>query len=155
MRLSALAALAAAGALLAPAAVAASTTDGVIVERVRRMLLVRAGDRLEVFSIVPGATLVDFGDPRLIRALLENLLANAWKYTRKVPEAQIAFGAADTDGERVYFVRDNGAGFDMEKSERLFKPFQRLHANGEFKGTGIGLATVRRIVERHGGRIWR
>jgi PAS domain S-box-containing protein len=104
------------------------------------------------FAIEPG--LVDDGDPRLIRALLENLLANAWKYTRKVPEARIAFGAADIDGERVYFVRDNGAGFDMEKSERLFKPFQRLHDDGDFTGTGIGLATVKRIVERHGGRVW-
>ncbi|HEY6872749.1 MAG TPA: PAS domain S-box protein [Geobacteraceae bacterium] len=107
--------------------------------------------RLEI-AVEPG--LADDGDPRLIRALLENLLANAWKYTRKVAEARIAFGSADIDGERVYFVRDNGAGFDMEKSDRLFKPFQRLHDTGDFKGTGIGLATVRRIVERHGGRVW-
>jgi PAS domain S-box-containing protein len=104
------------------------------------------------FTIEPG--LVDDGDPRLIRVLLENLLANAWKYTRKVSEAKISFGAADTHGEGVYCVRDNGAGFDMEKSDRLFNPFQRLHDNDEFKGTGIGLATVRRIVERHGGRVW-
>lgn len=104
------------------------------------------------FAIAPG--LSDNGDPRLLRALLWNLLANAWKYTRKVAGARIAFGAAEVDGEKIYFVRDNGAGFDMKKADRLFKPFQRLHDNSEFKGTGIGLATVKRIVERHGGRIW-
>jgi PAS domain S-box-containing protein len=115
-------------------------------------LQVTEPERSPEFAIEPG--LFDYGDPRLIRVLLENLLANAWKYTRKTPEAQITFGATDIDGERVYYVRDNGAGFDMEKSDRLFKPFQRLHNNGDFKGTGIGLATVRRIVERHGGRVW-
>ncbi len=109
-------------------------------------------DRCVEFVIEPGLT--DNGDPRLIRALLENLLANAWKYTRKVAAARIAFGAAEIDGERVYYVRDNGAGFDMGKAGRLFRPFQRLHNNGDFKGTGIGLATVKRIVERHGGRVW-
>lgn len=109
-------------------------------------------ERSVEFVIEPGLT--DNGDCRLIRALLENLLANAWKYTRKTAEARIKFGAAEVNGERVYFVRDNGAGFDMKKADRLFKTFQRLHDNGEFKGTGIGLATVQRIVERHGGRVW-
>lgn len=123
-----------------------------LAEIIAAELQVTEPERSLEFAIEPG--LVDDGDPRLIRALLENLLANAWKYTRKVPETHIAFGAADIDGERVYFVRDNGAGFDMEKSDRLFKPFQRLHDNGDFKGTGIGLATVRRIVERHGGSVW-
>ena len=123
-----------------------------LAEIIAAELQVTEPERSLEFAIEPG--LVDFGDPRLIRALLENLLANAWKYTRKVPEARIAFGTADIDGERVYFVRDNGAGFDMEKSDRLFKPFQRLHDNADFTGTGIGLATVRRIVERHGGRVW-
>ena len=104
------------------------------------------------FTIEPG--LKDNVDPRLIRALLENLLGNAWKYTRKTPEAQISFVALDINGERVYCIRDNGAGFDMEKSDQLFEPFQRLHASGEFSGTGVGLATVKRIVERHGGRVW-
>ena len=123
-----------------------------LAEIIAAELQVTEPERSLEFAIEPG--LVDYGDPRLIRALLENLLANAWKYTRKVPVAQIAFGAADIGGERVYYVRDNGAGFDKEKSDRLFKPFQRLHDSGEFKGTGIGLATVRRIVERHGGRVW-
>ncbi len=123
-----------------------------LAEIIAAELQVTEPERNLEFAIEPG--LVDDGDPRLIRALLENLLANAWKYSRKTSEARIAFGAADIDGERVYFVRDNGAGFDMGKSDRLFKPFQRLHDNGEFKGTGIGLATVRRIVERHGGRVW-
>jgi PAS domain S-box-containing protein len=123
-----------------------------LAEIIAAELQVTEPERSLEFAIEPG--LIDYGDPRLIRALLENLLANAWKYTRKVPETRIAFGMADIDGERVYFVRDNGAGFDMEKSDRLFKPFQRLHDNRNFKGTGIGLATVRRIVERHGGRVW-
>lgn len=104
------------------------------------------------FVIAPD--LADNGDPRLIRALLENLLANAWKYTRKAAGARIEFGARRENSERVYFVRDNGAGFEMEKADRLFRPFQRLHDYSDFKGTGIGLATVKRIVERHGGRIW-
>jgi len=123
-----------------------------LAEIIAAELQVTDPERSLEFAIEPG--LVDDGDPRLIGALLENLLANAWKYSRKVPEARIAFGAADIDGERVYFVRDNGAGFDMAKADRLFKPFQRLHDDGDFKGTGIGLATVRRIVERHGGRVW-
>ena len=104
------------------------------------------------FAIERG--LVDYFDPRLIKALLENLFGNAWKYTQKTPETRIEFGVTEVEGEKVYFVRDNGAGFDMEKAHKLFKPFQRLHDNAEFKGTGIGLATVRRIVERHGGRVW-
>jgi PAS domain S-box-containing protein len=104
------------------------------------------------FAIEPG--LIDNCNPRLIRSLLENLLRNAWKFTRKVAEARIEFGASEIGGVRVYFVRDNGAGFDMAKAGRLFKPFQRLHDNGDFKGTGVGLATVQRIVERHGGRVW-
>jgi signal transduction histidine kinase len=85
-----------------------------------------------------------------MRILLENLLGNAWKFTAKRPDARVEVGA---EGD-VFFVRDNGVGFDMAQSQRLFAPFVRLHTDGEFKGTGIGLATVRRIVERHGGRIW-
>jgi PAS domain S-box-containing protein len=93
-------------------------------------------------------------DPALARALLENLLGNAWKFTSKATGARIELGAKETDGERVFFVRDNGAGFDMAFAGKLFAPFQRLHTATEFPGTGIGLATVQRIVHRHGGRIW-
>jgi PAS domain S-box-containing protein len=93
-------------------------------------------------------------DSRLARALLENLLGNAWKFTSKAPTARIDFGATEKDGSAAFFVRDNGAGFDMAFASKLFAPFQRLHTSEEFPGTGIGLATVQRIVHRHGGRIW-
>jgi PAS domain S-box-containing protein len=94
------------------------------------------------------------GDARLLESALENLLGNAWKYTRKLPEARIEFGTAVQDGEKRHYVRDNGAGFSMEQAEKLFLPFSRLHRPEEFEGSGIGLATVQRIVQRHGGRIW-
>jgi signal transduction histidine kinase len=94
------------------------------------------------------------GDPVLLRAALENLLGNAWKFTSGCTAARITFGAAEQDGGRVYYVQDNGAGFDMAYADKLFTPFQRLHQASEFAGTGIGLATVQRIVHRHGGRIW-
>jgi PAS domain S-box-containing protein len=93
-------------------------------------------------------------DSRLARALLENLLGNAWKFTSKAPTARIEFGATEKDGFAAFFVRDNGAGFDMAYASKLFAPFQRLHTTDEFPGTGIGLATVQRIVQRHGGHIW-
>jgi signal transduction histidine kinase len=93
------------------------------------------------------------GDPVLLRTLLENLLGNAWKFTSARASATIEFGAEEREGERFYFVRDDGAGFDMAYADRLFAPFQRLHPSHEFGGTGIGLATVQRIVHRHGGRI--
>ena len=94
-------------------------------------------------------------DPRLDHIVLENLLGNAWKYTANADDARIAFGQADSapGAPPVFFVQDNGAGFDMGRSERLFKAFNRLHASSEFEGSGIGLATVRRILERHGGHI--
>ncbi len=93
-------------------------------------------------------------DGRLLRIVLDNLLGNAWKFTAKVPEPRIEFATERHDEGRVFFVRDNGAGFDMQYADKLFRPFQRLHSESEFPGTGIGLATVRRIVERHGGRVW-
>ena len=95
------------------------------------------------------------GDSRLLRIALENLLGNAWKYTNKCEQAMIEFGLIKTLGdEPTYFVCDNGCGFDMSMADKLFKPFQRLHTDEEFSGTGVGLATVHRIITRHGGRIW-
>jgi len=92
-------------------------------------------------------------DDGLMRVAFENLLGNAWKFTANIPEARIEVGAEQQDGSTVFFVRDNGAGFDMSCAKKLFSPFQRLHTEQEFPGTGIGLATVHRIVDRHGGRI--
>ncbi len=93
-------------------------------------------------------------DPTLAQALFDNLLGNAWKFTGKTPAARIELGVTDRDGARAFFVRDNGAGFDMAFANKLFAPFQRLHTAAEFPGTGIGLATVQRIVHRHGGHVW-
>ncbi len=95
-----------------------------------------------------------YGDVRLLRVLLENLLGNAWKFTGKRSHARIEFGYTEGDGQTTYYVRDNGAGFDMSYAGKLFGAFQRLHTEIEFEGTGIGLATVQRIVHRHGGRVW-
>ena len=94
------------------------------------------------------------GDGRLLTVMLENLLGNAWKFTRKSEHARVEFGLLQADGGRVYFVRDNGEGFDMAYAGKLFQPFQRLHDAADFPGTGIGLATVKKIIERHGGRVW-
>jgi len=98
--------------------------------------------------------LVTCGDHRLLKIMLNNLLGNAWKFTSKREQAEIAFGQGHTDGETFYFVRDNGAGFDMTYADKLFGAFQRLHTTSEFEGTGIGLATVQRIISRHAGRVW-
>lgn len=104
------------------------------------------------FAIADG--LVVEGDPHLLRVALQNLLDNAWKYSSKKPTARIEVGAFAVDGEVVYYVRDDGAGFDMSYVDKLFAPFRRLHSESEFEGTGIGLATVQRIVHRHHGRVW-
>jgi two-component system, sensor histidine kinase and response regulator len=94
------------------------------------------------------------GDGQLLKIAMENLLENAWKFTSKEPETRIEFGLTQVGGEPTHFVKDNGAGFDMAYADRLFGPFQRLHPQGEYPGNGIGLATVQRIVHRHGGRVW-
>ncbi len=109
------------------------------------------GRRVE-WSIADG--LCAHGDPGLIRAVLENLLANAWKFTGACTQARIEVDRAEANGESAFVVRDNGAGFDMAEADKLFKPFSRLRTAREFPGTGIGLATVQRIIARHGGRVW-
>jgi light-regulated signal transduction histidine kinase (bacteriophytochrome) len=93
-------------------------------------------------------------DLKLMRIVLENLLGNAWKFTAKKAQTVIEFGFIKEGGGKVYFIRDNGSGFDMAYADKLFAPFQRLHTEDEFPGTGIGLATVRRIINRHGGTVW-
>jgi len=112
----------------------------------------RQPERRCVFTIAEGISCC--GDPLLLAAVMENLLGNAWKYTGKRETARIEFGVTEAAGKPVYFVSDNGAGFDMKDIHRLFGTFQRLHDRSEFEGNGIGLATVQRIIQRHGGKVW-
>jgi len=111
-----------------------------------------AGGRQVEFSIEPELTAN--GDSRLLRVALQNLLSNAWKFTSKTAGAKIEFGATQQNGKRAYFIRDNGAGFNMDHANRLFGAFQRLHNASDYPGTGVGLATVQRIMHRHGGQVW-
>jgi signal transduction histidine kinase len=123
-----------------------------IVDAVTAHLHAEKGGRNVRFDIARGAHV--FADEGLMQVVLDNLIGNAWKYTSKVDPAQIHFGFTDETGETIFFVRDNGAGFNPRYADRLFRPFQRLHSQSEFVGTGVGLATAYRIISRHGGKIW-
>jgi len=123
-----------------------------VVRSIEAELRAREPQRAVSLEVAPG--LVANADPRLLRIALTNLLDNAWKFTRRTKDARIQVRVETSGAERVYAVSDNGAGFDMAYANKLFAPFQRLHRDAEFEGTGIGLATVRRIIQRHGGRIW-
>jgi light-regulated signal transduction histidine kinase (bacteriophytochrome) len=98
--------------------------------------------------------LTAFADPVLMEVVLSNIIGNAWKFTSKTANARIEFGAIEQGGKTVYYIRDNGAGFDPEHREKMFMPFHRLHLDEEFEGTGIGLAISERIIRRHGGKTW-
>jgi two-component system, sensor histidine kinase and response regulator len=125
-----------------------SAVAGAVLERLRETDPARELD----VRIRPGMIVV--GDGQLLRIALENLLGNAWKFTAREPNPRIEFGQTQVAGEPTYFVRDNGAGFDMTYVDKLFTPFQRLHLASEFPGSGVGLATVQRIIHRHAGRVW-
>lgn len=121
-------------------------------EEIVSNLRLASPERQVTVEIAPGLRCnVDAG---LMRAAMGNLIGNAWKYSARVRYARIEIGTLAVDGRDVFFVRDNGAGFDMAQAHRLFAPFQRLHEPNEFEGTGVGLAAVQRIIERHGGHIW-
>jgi PAS domain S-box-containing protein len=114
----------------------------------------RASEPDRAVELVAPDRMIARGDPQLLRVVMENLLGNAWKFTRHRPRARIELGGTPSEDGQRYFVRDNGAGFDMAFADKLFAPFQRLHTAEEFEGSGVGLATVYRIVRRHGGRVW-
>jgi signal transduction histidine kinase len=119
---------------------------------ISRDIIGRDPEKKAVFNIKEG--LLVNADPNLIHVVLVNLLGNAWKYSGKVDHPVITFDKVISGRDTAFFIRDNGAGFDMSKSDKLFNPFQRLHTNEQFVGTGVGLATVKRIIEKHGGSIW-
>lgn len=123
-----------------------------VVESIAQELRERDPRRVAEFLVTPEIRART--DPRLIRVALQNLLENAWKFTSRKPVARIEFGVDATGEKPVYFLRDNGAGFDMAFADKLFVPFQRLHGTSEFPGTGIGLANVQRVIQKHGGRLW-
>lgn len=123
-----------------------------LVGNITEMLRETSPQRKVTFLLAPDV--VVNGDNRLLRLVMQNLIDNAWKYTSKKDSATIEFGVTEAEGERAYFVRDDGVGFDMAYADKLFGAFQRLHGSGDFEGTGIGLATAQRIIHRHGGRVW-
>jgi signal transduction histidine kinase len=125
--------------------------SGLAAEVAKELAVQNPGRQIEV-SIEPDLSVT--GDARLLRVALENLFGNAWKFTRAQAQPGFRFGRSESAEGPTFFVRDNGVGFDMAHSAQLFVPFQRLHSDSEFEGTGIGLATVQRVIHSHGGRIW-
>ncbi len=123
-----------------------------LAEKIAKNLAEQSPERKVKIDIEPG--MVADGDPKLLEVALGNLIGNAWKFTSQTEKARIEVGSREKDREKTYFVRDNGVGFDMKYADKLFGPFQRLHHAAEFPGTGIGLATVQRIINRHGGQVW-
>ena len=123
-----------------------------IVEEVVGFLNISNPERKVEAAITPGLT--SRGDERLLRIVIENLLNNAWKFSSKREHARVEFGSLLKDGEMVFYVRDNGAGFEPSLAHKLFQPFERLHPGSQFEGLGVGLNTVQRIIEKHGGRVW-
>lgn len=123
-----------------------------IVSTIAKELREKAPGRKVEFIISPDMTAK--GDASLLQMALFNLIENSWKFTAKIKEARIEFGTIFKDNEQIYFIKDNGVGFDMQYIDKLFQPFQRLHTDDEYPGTGIGLATVQRVIRRHSGRIW-
>jgi len=123
-----------------------------LAESIAQELFASAPERAHEWTIEPGLRVR--GDRRLLRVALQNLLENAWKYTRHASVSRVCFGSTVSEGARTFFIQDNGAGFDPTYAAKLFKPFQRLHGADEFEGTGIGLATVHRILARHDGTVW-
>jgi light-regulated signal transduction histidine kinase (bacteriophytochrome) len=123
-----------------------------VARSVLRDLAGRTPDRRVTVDVSDGLSVR--ADPGLVRVIMDNLLGNAWKFTSKTTDARIEVGRTERDGAAAFYVKDNGAGFDVEHAERLFSPFQRFHKRSDFDGTGIGLATVSRIVTRHDGRVW-
>jgi signal transduction histidine kinase len=121
-------------------------------ERAASRVLASYGDRAIHIDIHPDLTIN--ADPHLLDIVLTNLIDNACKFTRNRSPATVEIGKCERDGASCWFVRDNGAGFDMKYASKLFTPFQRMHRQSEYPGTGIGLATVQRIVSRHGGKVW-
>jgi light-regulated signal transduction histidine kinase (bacteriophytochrome) len=121
-------------------------------ESIFEPLLADKGGRTVEITVAAGAHA--YADDGLMCIVLENLIRNAWKYSSKSNPAQIEFGFREEMNEAIFFVRDNGVGFNPNFGDRLFRPFQRLHAQSDFPGTGVGLATVQRIIARHGGRVW-
>ena len=114
----------------------------------------KASDPQRSVEVLVAPNLFALADRRLVTILLKNLIRNAWKFTAKAASARIEFGAENNGGSIAFFVRDNGVGFDMANAAKIFKPFQRLHPDKEFPGSGIGLATVKRIIDKHGGKVW-
>jgi PAS domain S-box-containing protein len=131
-----------------------STTVNLSAQALRVLADLQRQDPERTVAVVVAPNLLGQGDPSLLQAVLENLLGNAWKFTAKTALARIEFGCGEKDGVPTYFVHDNGAGFNMAYRGKLFGVFQRLHRNDEFPGTGVGLASVQRIIHRHHGRVW-